>query len=524
MSGSEQGARDRAASASASQGFAGVWPALLDLAGPAYVAAADGTIVESNAAFDDIIRPHCTESGCLPQGLCRRVTRSSRRVRQVEHVHDTDGTPRVFEGRHRAVAGGAYLVGVYQDITRAEDALARLRGVRAQAEELLSTVSDWVWQVDADWIFRESSARSERVLGFDPATMIGLDFFHAGEVVADPRTGEEPRLTRGRRAPFRDVIYRVPAPDGDGERLFQLTAIPIFTEEDGVFAGFRGSARDVTGEIAAQRATEAYRVDLENTLAELRQANAELDAALARARAADHAKNAFLAMVGHELRTPLNAVIGFAEMMENEVLGPLGNEQYRSYVADIVASSRHLLGVINDILDVAKLEMNEIKLQLDEVRVGKVVDTCLSFVREKAKKHGVALDTEIADGLPQLVADPQKLRQMLVNLLGNAVKFTPRGGRVTVEAYPAADGGHVIAVRDTGEGIPPEHVEQILEPFTQGDGSLARQHEGLGLGLPLTKRLVEAHGGLLDLRSTPGEGTRVALIFPPNVQEVARTG
>jgi len=507
-----------------SEGLAAVWSELLELAGPAYVADARGTILDANAAFDALIRPACTENGALPEAQCRRAARSARRVRSLERVVDDAGATRVFEGRHRAVADGGYIVGVYQDVTRAEDALERLRGVRGQAEEVLSTVSDWVWRLDADWVFRESSARSDRVLGFDPAGMIGRDFFAVGEIVADPRTGEAARLHRARRAPFRGAIYRVPDADGPRDRLFQLTAIPTFDEETGAFAGFRGSARDVTGEIEAKRAAEASRADLENTLAELRRANAELDEALAQARAADRAKNAFLAMVGHELRTPLNAVIGFAEMMENEVLGPLGNEQYRTYVADIVASSRHLLGVINDILDVAKLEMNEIKLQLDEVRVPKVVDTCLSFVREKAAKHGVALETGIEDGLPALVADPQKLRQMLVNLLGNAVKFTPHGGRVTVEAHRAEDGGHVLAVSDTGPGIPADQIEQILEPFTQGDDSLARQHEGLGLGLPLTKRLVEAHGGQLDLQSTPGEGTRVALIFPPNVQDVAQTG
>ena len=504
-------------------GFADVWHVLLEQTGPLYVAGPDGYVREANAAFTAHIAPLYPEYGAaLPREVVRRTRRHGRVFRRLETVR-TESGPRLFEGRHWRPEGHACILGVFQEVTRAEDALAKVRALRAQAEEVLSIVSDWVWRVDADWVFRESSARDRDRLGFDAATVIGHDFFAVGEVADDPRTGRHNAVQRDRRAPFRDVLYRVPGDRGEA-RLFEVTAIPVFDEHTGAFDGFRGSARDVTREIGAVHQARTYRRELEDTLADLRAKNAELDDALARARAADQAKNAFLAMVGHELRTPLNAVIGFAEMMENETLGPIGNEHYRAYVGDITASARHLLGVINDILDVVKLEMDDIRLHLDEVRVPKAIETCLTFVREKAHKHRIALDTEIQPELKKLVADPQKLRQMVVNLLSNAVKFTPEGGHITVEAHHGEDGGHVIAVRDTGPGIPAEQMDTILAPFKQGDDSLARSHEGLGLGLPLTKRLVEAHGGALHIASTPGEGTRIALAFPPNVAEVAQTG
>jgi signal transduction histidine kinase len=218
-------------------------------------------------------------------------------------------------------------------------------------------------------------------------------------------------------------------------------------------------------------------------------------------------------MVGHELRTPLNAVIGFSEMMDGEVFGPLGNDRYDAYVDDILASSRHLLGVINDIIDVVKLELRELSLQPDEIAVPKFLETCAAFVRERARRQGIALEVAAAEPLPPLIADPQKARQMLINLLGNALKFTPQGGRVRLTARLEGD-QVALAVADTGCGIAPDRIAAVLEPFRQADSSLARSHEGLGLGLPLTRQLAELHGGRLALDSAEGAGTTATVYLP----------
>jgi PAS domain S-box-containing protein len=441
----------------------------------------------------------------------RRVHLTPAGVRQSERV-DRGAGLRIFEGRHSAAADGALLVGAFAEVTRAQEALASVRRLRARHEEILSTVSDWVWELDRDWSFRRSSTRNDQVLGFDPGFVVGRDFFEVGTVEENPRRPRRRPLRRRQRAPFDGVHYRMATPDGE-ERLFALSAIPQFDEESGDFTGFRGSARDVTAEVAADRRARDYRDELERTLAALRHKNAELDAALERATAADRAKNEFLAMVGHELRTPLNAVIGFSEMIDGEVFGPLGNDRYDAYVDDILSSSRHLLGVINDIIDVVKLELRELSLQPDEIAVPKFLETCAAFVRERARNQGVALELDAAASLPPLIADPQKARQMLINLLGNAIKFTPQGGRIALTAR--VDGEMLaIAVADTGCGIPADRIAEVLEPFKQADGSLARSHEGLGLGLPLTRQLAELHGGRLALDSVAGEGTTATLYFP----------
>jgi signal transduction histidine kinase len=471
----------------------------------------------ANAGFDGTLRRAVLDAdGRLPQALLRRAAGVPGGLRQTHRIAEADGTPHLFEGRHQAVPGAdgapAAIVGAFHEVTRAREAMESVRALRGRYEEILSTVSDWVWQLDCDWRFTASSTRGNEVLGFDPGFVVGRDFFEVGQVQANPKVARERPLKRTRRAPFDQVLYRLTTGD-TGERLFELSAIPKFDEETGAFAGFQGSARNVTQEVQADRRARDYRGELEAALDELRDKNAELDAALTRAQAADRAKNEFLAMVGHELRTPLNAVIGFSEIMDQQIFGALGDERYDAYVDDILGSSRHLLGVINDIIDVVKLELREVTLRPDGIAVARLLDTCAAFVREKARKDGLDLEVQAPDGLPELVADPQKVRQMLINLLTNAVKFTEQGGRVRLAAEAAGDEIRFV-VADTGVGMAPEEIETVLQPFKQADGSLARTHEGLGLGLPLSARLAEAHGGRLAVESEPGAGTTVTINLP----------
>lgn len=232
------------------------------------------------------------------------------------------------------------------------------------------------------------------------------------------------------------------------------------------------------------------------------------------AQDADRAKSQFLAALSHELRTPLNAIIGFSEIIKDECIGPVGNLKYREYSSDIYESGLHLLDLINDILDLAKIESGTDKLDEDKTQIPEIIRSALMLVGQRAEQSGVKLELELADRLPALRADHRKLKQILVNLLSNAVKFTPEKGYVTVGCQTEADGSFLMTVSDTGIGIAAEDMETVFEKFGQADGSLERKFQGTGLGLSLVKSMVELHGGTFGLESEVGIGTRATVRFP----------
>ena len=241
----------------------------------------------------------------------------------------------------------------------------------------------------------------------------------------------------------------------------------------------------------------------------------ELMRARDQAEAADRTKSAFLATMSHELRTPLNAIIGFSEMMDQEVFGPLGNARYRDYSQSIRDSGRHLLAVINDVLDISKVEAGKLELHIERVDLAALLEDCRRLVRAKAFEAGVELQlVPSATALPAFWADAVKLKQVILNLLSNALKFTARGGRITVRTLPVAGEGIYLSVTDSGIGMTKEEVAVALQPFRQVDNSLTRKFEGTGLGLPLAKALVERHGGRLEIKSRPGAGTEVTVFLP----------
>ena len=220
--------------------------------------------------------------------------------------------------------------------------------------------------------------------------------------------------------------------------------------------------------------------------------------------------------MSHELRTPLNAVIGFAEILLTEAFGPLGSERYRDYASDIHASAVHLKQLIDDILDVSKVEAGKAELYESRVDLATAVAAALRMVRERATAKQLTLETDVPAGLPAVTADEGKLRQILLNLLSNAIKFTPSGGPgFSVRAFEAASGGLALVVADTGIGMAPEDIPRAMEPFVQLHGGLSRSFEGTGLGLPLSAKLAELHGGALTIESRPAEGAIVTLTLPP---------
>ncbi len=239
----------------------------------------------------------------------------------------------------------------------------------------------------------------------------------------------------------------------------------------------------------------------------------ELAAARDEAERANRVRGQFLANMSHELRTPLNAVLGFSEIMEREIFGPLGDRRYREFVVDIHRSGKHLLEIIGNILDLTKIDAGRLELHDEDVDIADLMRVCGRLVGESATAGGIRLGLDLPDIPVTIRGDPTRLKQIMLNLLSNAVKFTPAGNEVQLSGVVTAD-GFVITVTDTGIGMTPAEAELAMEPFRQIDNSLARKYEGAGLGLPLTKSLVELHDGTIEIDSAPGRGTRVVVRLP----------
>jgi PAS domain S-box-containing protein len=250
-------------------------------------------------------------------------------------------------------------------------------------------------------------------------------------------------------------------------------------------------------------------------ITERKKAERMLLAAKEEAESASRAKSEFLANMSHELRTPLNAILGFSEVIRNQVLGEIGVTRYLEYADDIHRSGEHLLEIISDILDVARIDAGQASLEEETVEMEYLIDSSLLVVRERAEQKDLHLTVQVESGIHPLQCDRRKMKQVIINLLSNAVKFSEAGGRITVGAWSDARSKEtVIEVRDSGIGISEEDIPRVLEPFTQTGSSFTREHEGTGLGLPLARKLTELHGGRIEMESVLGEGTTVRVRLP----------
>jgi len=365
----------------------------------------------------------------------------------------------------------------------------------ARRRAIVESALDCILTVDASGLLVEFNPAAERTFGYGRAEVLGRRM----EDLVIPPDGREAhrqgfaRYLAGEGGGMVGRRVEVTAMRADGcEFPAELSVTPTRVYDELFFTAY---LRDITD----RKVAEAALID-----------------AKARAEAASQAKTTFLATMSHELRTPLNAIIGFSELIMGEALGPLGDAKYQEFAADIFEGANHLLGIINDVLDMSRIEAGEHRLSCETIDLGAVVRSCLTMMRDRAVKAEVTLvdDTGI---LPiGLWGDRRAVMKILLNLLSNAVKFTPSGGSARVSAAAEPDGTVVVAVADTGVGMAADALSAVFEPFRQGDGSLKRRHEGAGLGLTVTKALVELHGGSIALSSAPGEGTTATLRFPPS--------
>lgn len=437
-----------------------------------------------------------------------------------------------------------HFVAVVQDISQRKQNETALRQSEEKYRLLVENSSEGITMTDERGRVVEWSVAQEQITGLGRPAVLGRPWW---DVIADMalperrsleqrqalRTILERALTNG-QMPWA-YLYRtmeIQRPDG-ARRTVEAVSYPIQTDGGWLLCGIM---RDVTDRLQAELAVRQLNQDLERRVHErtsqLEAANAALEAERERladrvtertadlsaanaelARAA-RAKDEFLANISHELRTPLNTVLGLAEVLQEGGFGPLGTDQLEA-AHNIEESGRHLLSLINDVLDISKIEAGRLQLQGEPLDVAAVCQASVRLVREAAQRKGLQLSVVVDPDVTELVADQRRLKQMLVNLLGNACKFTPEGGRIGLEvAGEAADDCVCFTVWDTGIGIAPDDQPRLFQPFVQLDSRLARQYAGTGLGLSLVRHMAEMHGGGVSLTSAPGAGSRFMLRLP----------
>ncbi len=445
--------------------------------------------------FEDLIRSGIA-AGMYPEAKNREKDYLADRLAEHRDIKGTylqrlnDG--RWLQIRNRRTSEG-YIAGTRTDVTEIKQREQNFKNLQARFRAMLSIAPEAIIVAGSDMRIQIFNHGAEKLFGFD-----------AAEVVDRPM----------------DILIPHAARAGHDEHIEAFLAAKedrLLITERGAIAGLRKDGSEFPAEASVSKldvGDDTIFIVMLHDITERKCAEANLIRAKEQAEFADRAKSEFLANMSHELRTPLNAVIGFSSVMAEETFGPIGKPRYRQYAVDIRDSGEHLLAIINDILDLSRIETGNIQLSEDIVDVAKTLLKCGRMIEARAAESDVKLAMKIAAPVPRIRADERMLRQMLLNLLSNAVKFTRPGGCVTVSAKAGDDGCLTLSIADTGIGIAEEDLPKALAPFGQVDGALDRKFEGAGLGLTLVKSLVELHGGKLKIDSRVNVGTTAILWFP----------
>jgi PAS domain S-box-containing protein len=386
-------------------------------------------------------------------------------------------------------AGARLFIGTVRDLSERRAAETALRASEARNAAILSAAAEGIIAVEVGGRMETVNAAAGRIFGYDPAELIGQSLSMlipamSGEAHGCPALGDRGDPDRSGRK--REVIGR----RRDGGEFPLEMGVSILEQAGGRL--FIAVIADITRRKEVEAALRGAKLDAE---------------------AANQAKTQFLAHMSHELRTPLNAIIGFSDMMKYEMMGSL-SPVYLDYARNINDSGRQLIAIIDDLLDVSRLQLGKFTLNDSLVDLHSAVAGALAMMRPRAEDGGVELREGVAESLPKVRGDARAIRQVLINLMSNAVKFTPRGGTVRVSAESTVDGRVLLAVADTGRGIPPEMIGHVLDPFHHADAFTASKTRGIGLGLPICRWLMELHGGSLTIESTIPVGTTVIAGFP----------